>query len=139
MKATPLLLGLVILLLVVNLLASFGIVGGKSSSGQYAVYSSAEWGLHLVNQIAKKRGLKEGAELTFNSPAEARLEGYPLILDALAEEGWEYVDTTVDGLVIVCGPKGSAVPFRNAASTAVAPAAPVPAPAAAPAPAAPQQ
>lgn len=142
MKATPILLIVVLLLLVVNLLASFGVVGsGPKGGGQYAVYNSAEWGQLIVMQIAKKRGLKDGAELTFSSAAEARYEGYPLVLDALAAEGWEYISATDDGLHIVCGPKGASVPFRANATAAApstsAPTAPTtPAPAPTPAPAA---
>lgn len=134
MKSNPLLI-VILLLLVVNLLASFGIVGsGKTGGSQYAVYSSLEFGNILVNAIAEKRGVKEGSPMTFKDPSEARYEGLPLALDKFAKEGWDYLGSTPDGLHIFRGAKGAKAPFHVAAAPAApAAAAPAGAPGAAPA------
>lgn len=108
MKPAPLALLVVILILgIVNLLASFGVIGGGGSGGsggdyEYRVITPQEMDSIGFRAVAEEEGIEPNEENQMQLPGEKARPDALLqrTLGTLAEEGWEPVSVSLNGLYI---------------------------------------
>ena len=107
MKPAPLALLVIILILgVVNLLASFGVIGGGGGGGggsyEYRVVTPQEMDSLGFKAIAEEEGIEPDEENKMQLPGDKARSDALLqkSLTILAKDGWEPVSVSLNGLYI---------------------------------------
>ena len=110
MKNTVIALLLAILVVsLVNLLGTFGLLGGGKNGGaaapapyEYAVYSVDEIGAMVLKLIETEEGITPNQAGEMQIPRTALLpqNSLPRVMNFMAKEGWELVDIKTNGLHI---------------------------------------
>ena len=106
MKPAPLALLVIILILgIVNLLASFGVIGGGgggSGSYEYRVVTPQEMDSLGFKAIAEEEGIEPDGENKMQLPGDKARSDALLqkSLTILANDGWEPVSVSLNGLYI---------------------------------------